>query len=458
MLVKQPTLELIAIATLALTSCTGGVTNGSSPAAFLPIAPDRTVSGRYIKHIVVMIQENRSFNDFFATFPGAQGATTAKMIVVKNGHRHIETVKLAKVNLLYGIDIPHGWHDFRRAYDGGKLDGFSLEGAPQDAGLEPYQYVDPSQIQPYWTLAKRYVLPDHLFQTQGSGSFTAHQDLIAGATAINSTESLVDYPSTGPPFSAWGCDAAPGTTTSLLTIRDVYKAFEGPFPCLAYATIRDLLDAKKISWKYYSPAMPVGGGFWNAFDAIKAVRYSNEWDTNVTISPPFEKAIFKDISGGKLRDVSWIIPDENNSDHPGNGSDTGPSWIASVVNAIGKSRYWNSTAIIILWDDWGGFYDNIAPPQLDFEGLGFRVPAVIVSPYARKGYVDHTQYEFGSILKFIEDNWDLGRLGTTDVRANNILGAFDFTQRPRRFVRVPAKYSQAYFERQLPSRLPVDTQ
>jgi phospholipase C len=457
--IKRMTLRLATLAVLALTSCTAGGSGGGSPAAILPPpAPDAALSGRYIKHIIVMIQENRSFNNFFATYPGAQGATTAKMIVMTNGHRRIETVKLAKVNLLYEIDISHDWHDFKRAYDGGKLDGFSLEGAPQDAGKEPYQYVDPAQIQPYWTLAKRYVLPDHLFQTQGSGSFTAHQDLIAGATAINATQSLVDYPSTGPPFSTWGCDAAAGTLTSLLTIRDRYLAWKGPFPCLSYGTIRDLLDAKQISWRYYAPAMPLGGGFWNAFDAIKAVRYSSEWGTNVVTAAPYEKKIFKDIEHGRLADVSWVIPDETNSDHPGVDSDTGPSWIASVVNAVGKSRYWRSTAIVILWDDWGGFYDDVAPPQLDFEGLGFRVPALIVSPYARKGYVDHTQYEFGSILKFIEDNWSLGRLGTTDVRANNILGAFDFTQRPRRFVPIAAKYSQSYFERQPPSRLPVDTQ
>lgn len=135
--------------------------------------------------------------------------------------------------------------------------------------------------------------------------------------------------------------------------------------------------------------------------------------------------------------------------------------MASVVNAIGKSSYWDSTAIIILWDDWGGFYDHVSPPQLDYEGLGFRVPMIIVSPYAKKGYVAHTQYEFGSILKFVETTFGLPSLGTTDVRAHNITDAFNFSQKPRPFVTIKPldrTHDRAYFLRRPPSNTPVDTE
>jgi phospholipase C len=176
--------------------------------------------------------------------------------------------------------------------------------------------------------------------------------------------------------------------------------------------------------------------------------------------------IFTDIAHHRLAAVSWVIPDAINSDHPGNGSDTGPAWVGTVVNAIGKSSYWNSTAILVVWDDWGGFYDSVPPPFLDRKGgLGFRVPMLVVSPYARQsgsgpGYISHTQYEFGSILKFIEDVWGLGQLGTTDKRATSISDCFDFTQLPRKFVpiAIPRRYKGGYFERQAPSYKPVDTE
>ncbi|MGB6518440.1 MAG: alkaline phosphatase family protein [Candidatus Cybelea sp.] len=239
-------------------------------------------------------------------------------------------------------------------------------------------------IKPYWSMAKHYVLGDHMFPTQASGRFTAHQDLIRGGTELNSYETLIDFPTDGP----WGCDAPPGVVTSLLTSSGQYLANQGPTPCFTYNTMRDLLDAKGVQWKYYTPTITThGGDLWNAFDAIKAVRYGSEWTANIS-SP--ETNIFKDISGNALPAVSWVIPDGQNSDHPAQQSwgiktDTGPSWVASIVNAVGQSQYWNSTAIVVVWDDWGGFYDHVAPPQLDYTGLGFRVPLLVVSPYAKPG-------------------------------------------------------------------------
>ena len=448
----------------ALAACGGR--SSDVPAASGATVRQQRLSGssgsNLIQHVVLVIQENRTFDDFFATFPGADGATGG-MMKTPSGDQYVQ---LKKVALAEPCDFGHSWLAYRRDWDKGKMDAFNLEGGgncPGQAGTRPYQYVKPSQIAPYWTIASLWVLGDQMFTTQGSGSFTAHQDLIAGGTMINShqTKSLVDIPNGKP----WGCDAPPGTVTSLLVVegKKLQREYnKGPFPCLTYATMRDLLDAKSVPWKYYSPPEPHGSGsLWNAFDAIEAVREGSEWSNNIAPS----KQIFADVAGGTLPAVSWIVPDSLNSDHPGNHSDTGPSWVASIVNAIGQSSYWDSTAVIVVWDDWGGFYDNAPPPFIDkWGGLGFRVGMLLVSPYAREsgssqpGYISHTQYEFGSILKLIEGVWDLGSLGTTDERATSIIDCFDFTQSPRKFTAITTKYSRAYFLRQPPSGKPVDTE
>ena len=183
----------------------------------------------------------------------------------------------------------------------------------------------------------------------------------------------------------------------------------------------------------------------SAFDVIAPVRNGPEWKDNV-ITP--ESAIINDISHGRLPAVSWVIPDLPESDHPGQSPDTGPQWVASVVNAIGESSYWKSTAIVIVWDDWGGLYDNmgkLSAKKYGYGGLGLRVPAIIVSPYARAGYISQTQYEFGSILKYIEQNWNLGSLGTTDVRAASIIDCFNYSQYPIKFVPIQSSLGKSYF-------------
>ena len=444
----------LALATAACSSYVGS--SGYAPAAGLTpgVRPLGDSRGK-IKHVVILIQENRSFDNLFATFPGADGATEGKM--------HDGTVVPLVAKNLAGFDIDHSYKPaFLTDYDRGAMDGFDLAiygGSTHKAGKYPYQYVNTKQIQPYWDLAEQYVLADHTFPTQASGSFTAHLDLIAGTTQVTGNASVIDYPWNSKSVDNWGCDDVPGSVTSLLTFKKVYLKNRGPFPCFTFRTLRDLLDAKGVTWKYYVPVFGIDGGqLWNAFDAIDAVRHGPEWKTNVSMP---EKNVFKDISAGKLPAVAWVVPDGKNSDH-GYGShvgvDHGPSWVAQVVNAVGASQYWNSSVVIVLWDDWGGFYDHVPPPQIDYEGLGIRVPMIVVSPYARKGVVAHTQYEFGSILKFIENTFNLGSLGTTDVRANSITGAFDFKQTPRKFVTIKAKYSRDYFLHEAPSNQPVDTQ
>jgi phospholipase C len=440
----------------SIVAACGGSSN-ALPSAMRELGPSLVVPARSpIRHVVIVIQENRSFNDLFATFPGADGTTIGKAARAPAcGIEKDRTIKLKVHDLVFhSLGPGHSYQDYVTSRDGGKMDGFDLVVTPTGLSCRYlYMYTKPSQVKPYWDMAKQYVLAEHMFTTQAGPSFTAHQDLIAGGTVVAPNEALVNLPSAKP----WGCDAPKGTKTSLITRDDVFRLGQGPFPCLTYRTLRDVLDAKHVSWKYYVPPLYRGrlaGDYWDAFDAIKAVRYGSQWKTN--ISTP-QTNIFKDIKKGGLAAVSWLVPDEPDSDHPGTSSDTGPSWVTSVVNAIGQSSEWNSTAIIIVWDDWGGFYDNLNPKQLDYGGLGFRVPAIIVSPYAKRGYIAKTQYEFGSILKYIEDNWGLARIGTSDKRATSIIDCFDYLKKPRKFVKISAKYPTAYFLNKPPSYLPVDT-
>jgi phospholipase C len=468
----------VVVAALGIAGCSfGGSANGS----YAPLPATRISAGKSspIKHVIVVIQENRTFDNLFATFPGADGTTTGEAEAVPASEQsqcpidHKETVNLTEGNLAVGDDFGHKYSDVQIDYDGGNMDGFDVDPIPAGGGkiacLHPYQYVNPSQIAPYWDIAQQYVLADHMYQTQGSGSFTAHQDLIAGGTAIDSSESIIDDPSGFP----WGCDSPSNTTTSLFTTAGQYEPGQGPFPCFTqYETLRDRLDAAKVTWKYYTEKVvppPKGdtAGIWNAFDAISAVRHSAEWGKKVTFN---DTLIFKDISAGHLPAVSWVTPDALNSDHPqelkgGKDVDYGPSWVASIVNAIGKSKYWKSSAIVILWDDYGGFYDHESPAFFDDQGgLGLRVPMMIVSPYAREtsssqpGYISHTQYETASILRFIEVNWGLKPLQLPDTRATSIGDSFNFSQTPRSFKVIPSEHSQSFFLHQTPSGLAPDTE
>lgn len=463
---------------MLLAACSGGQSpSNAGGIAALPRARRPAAPRSPIQHVVIVIQENRSFDNLFATFPGADGAAYGY-------NSKGQKVTLEPVNLV-DRDLWHNHAAFLKEYDYGKMNGFDTIGFSSGglAGSYPYQYVDPSQIGPYWTMAKQYALLDHMFPTQSSGSFTGHQDLITAGTQVRPSVSIVDFPSSP---HMWGCDDTPGSFTSLIEAKGWapgsganYTPYlrSGPFPCFTYRTIRDLLDAKQISWKYYVPASTDPSWvMYNAFDAIAAVRcasfsastdactgQSSEWGTNVSWP---QTNIFQDIAKNALPAVSWVIPDYYDSDHPLDGGQTqqddGPAWVASVVNAIGTSPYWDSTAIVVIWDDWGGWFDHVKPPQLDYQGLGFRVPAIVISPYIRAHTIAHTQYEFGSVLKCIETNWGLPRLGLWDTRPNSLCSGrgniFHFSQKPRAFVRIRAAHSKEFFLHQPASGIPVDTE
>jgi phospholipase C len=432
-----------------------------------------SASSSKIQHVIIVVQENRTLNDLFATFPGANTATTGYYLRVK-GKKRIKTAITLKETTLPAPNFNHDSVAYNYDCDGQNtypktscaMDGFNLEGVNGNnpASLGPYQYVNPTYIQPYWTIAKNYGLADELFETQGSASFTAHQDLVHGGSMIvdskcGSTEpacSLIDLPNES---GDWGCRAT-GALTSILSTSGNYGYDEGPYPCLTYPdkTMVDLLDAAGVSWKYYTPPYKArtAGAEWDAMAALSEVYNGPDWTKNVSIP---QTNVFNDISNNTLPAVSWVIPTQVDSDHPHGprAQDNGPDWIASIVNAVGQSSSWNSTAIIVTWDDWGGFFDPQPPAFFDNQGgLGFRVPMLVVSPYVKKGTLSHTQYEFASILRFVEDNFDLGRMGTpsfpnNDARATSMADMFDFTTKARKFTAIPSVLKKEHFIHEKPS-------
>jgi phospholipase C len=396
-------------------------------AAVLGTASPSLAQQTPIKHVVIVVQENRSVDNLFNGFPGAD--------TVRSGKNRTGEVALRPVPLDYPGDVDHQHSAFVTAYDGGKMDGWeSVETYPKQDPDFPYAYVPREQTVPYWTMAERYTFADRMFQSNTGPSFPAHLYLVAGQSA---------YASANPNHMettrfAWGCDSP--TTATVTQLAPDGDEKDPQFPCLDFRTIADELDDFGLPWRYYSPSIDSLGNIWSAFDAIYHVRYSMGWKN--VVSP--ETRVLDDARAGTLPAVSWVVPTARNSDHafPQKASEhdialqgaDGPAWVQSVVDAVGEGPDWKSTAIFVVWDDWGGWYDHVAPPQLDRMGLGFRVPLIVISPYARRGYVSHAQHEFGSILKFTEEAFALPSLGTTDERSDNLADCFDYAQKPAPFV------------------------
>jgi phospholipase C len=285
-------------------------------------------------------------------------------------------------------------------------------------------------------MAREGVLADRMFQSQLDESFVAHQYIIAAQA---------DW-SVNLPTLEWGCGG--GSYDKVATITQDRNP-EGPsiHPCYDYETLADELDKAKLSWRFYAAtygsASSDGGAEWSGFRAVKHIRYGPDWKK--VISPDWK--FITDVRDGYLANFTWITPECDDSDHVNCGGGYGPSWVAALVNTVGASKFWDSTAIFVQWDDWGGLYDHVPPPPPYYrDGLGFRVPLVIVSPYARRGRVSHVQYETASVLRFAEDLYGLGRLSKADRRSTSpAVDCFDFTQQPRPFVKIAAPLPPKFF-------------
>ncbi len=261
-------LRIAVLSALALAGCSSGGSGGGNSS--LPISPPPTQGppqkgpeGKYLKHVVVIVQENRTFNDIFAGFKGADS--------VMYGYTHSGSKVRLRAITFKGPDILHNWGNAMADWNGGRMNGFDrslfTNGAP--AGTYTYAYLQRKQVAPYWTMAQEYALADHMFPTMFGPTFTAHIDLIASTTNLTADEAEVDGP-TGQP---WGCDAPRGTRTFLLNPQRV-ESGDGPFPCFTqYDTIAETLDAAGITWKYYAPTVKYAGGrLWSPFAAIRQVR------------------------------------------------------------------------------------------------------------------------------------------------------------------------------------------
>ena len=452
--------------TVALAACAGNPS--SSPrvgpqsanperANGLVIASHTSGRGRSkIQHVVIIIQENRSFNNLFYGFPGA---TTMTYGYDTSGQK----ITLQPVGLGTTWDIPHDSSSFLNACHGTgsipgtdcRMDGFDKEvsacghsGQPRCPNNNPpYSYVPHSETKPYFDMGKQYVVADQMYASNfDASSYISHQYIIAGQA-----EKSVNFPT-----GAWGC---PGNGSGD-RVAIVGPARQVPYgyqpPCYADNTLGQEADEAGVTWAYYAVTKANGNpGIWSAYQANKYVYYGADWKNDVIAQP---SQFLTDVSNGNLRQISWVTPTWTNSDHAGAGSNTGPQWVASLVNAIGESNYWDSTAIFIFWDDYGGWYDPEPPAYVDYDGLGFRLPMIIISPYAKQGYVSHVHYEHGSILKFVENIFGLRRLSASDRRAESPASdCFDFDQPPRKFKVIPSVLGKEYFLHQPLDTRPVDT-
>ena len=440
MYVRPSTRALAALALLSLTAgCAGGaVDTGRILPSSLPL-PDKSLRARVgpkistpIQHVVFIVQENRSFDDLWQGYPGADTQSY--------GYNHLgQKIQLQPIGLEAPYDIDHSSYAFFTDYDNGKMDGFDEESVYGQHGQNPtYGYVPPEESKPYFKIAEQYALGDRMFTSHIDESFVSHQYIIAAQA-----QGSVNLPS-----GAWGCDGGPYDTVQTLTQQRTY----GPnqLACFDYTTLGDELDGAKLPWRFYAINTT---DIWSGYQAVKHIYDGPDWANVIAPNTNF----FTDLSNGKLGAMTWIVPSCTNSDHGGCEGKTGPQWVTSLINAIGESPFWSTTQIFVMWDEWGGWYDHVPPPYEDYDGLGMRVGLLMVGPYTKKHYVTSVQYEHGSVLRFVEDQFGLARLAAADARANSPEGdAIDFTQKPRPFKAFKTKLQARDFINAPPDHRPPD--
>jgi phospholipase C len=427
--------SIVALA-LAPARVAGGVT---VPAGANPVLLGQQVQGSPIRHVIVLVQENRTFDNLFASsilthggpYPGADTSQTATV----DG----KAVRLKPVPFEYPADPSHNHRAPLGEWDRGKMDGFAKDYVRTVLGTStpgpgfPYAYLPDTETTLYHLLAARYAIADENFATRLVPTFPSHYALATAQARVAGN----------PNDAIWGCDAKPGTTVPLFG-RGEAIVTPGVFPCFDQPTIGDLLDAAQVSWKYYTgPYNDLSDPAVNIYDAFRKIRYGPDWTRNV-VTP--SGTILSDIANCRLASVSFVMPNFLDSDHAGNLSGAGPGWVGSIYLALVQSQhaapecnYYKDSAVLLTWDDSGGWYDHVDPPPgPNGTTWGFRIPIVAISAWARSNYdpkrphalpyVSHTRRESTSIVKFIERNWNLGSLNQRDATDDDLHDLFDYTR------------------------------
>jgi len=435
------------------------------------------------QHVVVIFQENRTPDNLFqglcsAPFGSANSCSTSptsSQYNIQTGNWLDKTsptgvTQPARVKLANKYDLSHAHSGFVAQCDRDpvtgacKMDGSAGVHCSGTCSPQPqYRYVDNTSgtLTPYLEMATQYGWANYMFQTNQGPSFPAHQYIFGGTSAPSAADDAAGIfasENMSGTSSVAGCTAPAGTTVQLI---DPTGENQKIYPCFEHSTMADLLTGS-ITWRYYAPS---AGSIWTAPNSISHICQSTgpggkcagtDWANNVDLVPAH---VLNDIANCSLRSISWVIPTGQNSDHASSNDGGGPSWVSAIVNALGNSTgcdggtgYWNNTAILIAWDDWGGWYDHerptfLAQPEGDYQ-MGFRVPLVFVSAYTPAGYINNSRHDFGSILRFIEHNFSIteGALNFADARAqNDLTGFYDLTKTPRTFTTIKAAKPATFF-------------
>ncbi len=418
-----------------------------------------------IQHIIFIVQENHSFDNYFGTYPGANGLPQGVSIPINPDLKasgsvqpfHLDvaspvwivgdelppgvsdpdqlgtandgsTGAFAFYNESIAGDLNHSWLVAHAAYDNGKMDGFvAAERSTLTMG-----YYDRNDILYYWDYADNYVLDDNFFSSLMGPSFPNHLYIASGTNGP-----VTDF--NAPWILQGGVVNNPG------------PAFNWKGVSLDWSTLAQELSQSSMPWVWYDGKVnPLNPDIW---DVLPLFTYFQNNPSQLRQHVRNTRYFVSDIQSGSLPAVAWIIPgawrppnwpaacsDSATSEHPPARSDCGMDYVSYLVNQVMQSQYWQSTAIVITWDDYGGFYDHVPPPQIDAYGEGFRVPTLVISPWAKHHYIDHTQYEFGSLLRLAEANFNLPTLGTRDVASNDMMNSFNFAQAPQSPLIEPANF------------------
>jgi phospholipase C len=442
------TAAILAASTIDARSATGGAVPGDDPI-------------HKIEHVVMIVQENRSFDSYFGTYPGADGIPTDRhgnpRVCVPDPSAGICWRPYHDPRVRNGGG-PHGARNSKRDINRGKMDGFIEEArhAPHRcknrndpvcspaSALDVMGYHDDRELANYWSYARRYVLQDHMFASASSWSLPVHLFMVSGWSA------RCKHPNQ--PFSCRNALVGPAGPRNFLN--------SGKRPHFAWTDLTHLLHAAGVSWRYYVfkgnepdcaqdealscdavEQRPETPSIWNPLPFFDTVKRNRQVRNVQSIARFFNAA-----NAGDLPAVSWVIPNNRVSEHPPSKVTAGQAYVTSVINAIMRGPDWSSTAIFLFWDDWGGYYDHVVPPRIDRNGYGIRVPALVISPYAKRGFVDHQTLSFDAYLKFIEDVFLSGQrldpltMDRPDPRPTvredvpelgDLREAFDFSQPPR---------------------------